>query len=65
MLLDLSSVTCFSAAGVRVLQRVADTARERGVAMRLGLVSRRVDRVLDICEMNLPAAVDGYDRGLG
>ena len=56
LLVDLSRVWHFSAAGLRVLQRAAATARDRRVVLRLGPVSRQVARILDLCAVDLEAA---------
>jgi anti-anti-sigma factor len=53
LLVDLSRVGHFSAAGVHVLQRVAATARDRRIALHLGPLSRQVHRVLDLCEVDI------------
>lgn len=52
---DPSGVEHFSAAGLHVLQRAVDTARDRRVALHLGPFSRPVARVLDICGTDLTA----------
>ena len=53
LLVDLSGVEHFSAAGVAVLCRAAATARERRIALHLDPISRHVGRVLEICEVDL------------
>jgi anti-anti-sigma factor len=55
LLIDLSRVTHFSAAGVLVLQQIAAIGKERSVAVHLGPVSPQVFRVLGICEVRLDA----------
>jgi anti-anti-sigma factor len=55
LLVDLSGIGHFSAAGVTVLCRAAAAARDRRVTLHLGPVSRQVGRVLDICTVDLTA----------
>lgn len=52
LLIDFSRVSHFSAAGLCVVQRLAASAADRGIAVLLDPLSRSVERVLDICAVD-------------
>ena len=65
LLVDLSRVRHFSAAGLHVLERAAITSRARQVRFSLGPVPRQVGRILDLCQSDLlrrPTAGEDRER---